>query len=216
VVVRGFWPNADLHGPAQPPGQILGSSLATKDIGPQLSLTPLPPTYKDNERNLPAVSLELVGTDGGTLGTWLLSPMLMAPQTFDYGGHTWRLVLRLARDYQPFSLTLLKFSHDLYPGTDTPKNYSSRVRLKSDDGADDGEKLIYMNNPLRYRGLTFYQASFANNDQTTILQVVRNPSWKLPYISCSLVALGLMVQFGISLVNFIDRRKAVSPAGPRT
>ena len=212
VAVRGYWPNADIFGPKQPPGQIPGSTLANKDIGPDVSLTPLVPSTKDDERNLPAASVELVGPDGGTLGTWLLSAMLATPQTFDYAGHTWRMVLRLARDYQPFSLTLLKFSHDLYPGTDTPKNFSSEVRLKSDDGVDDGIKLIYMNNPLRYRGLTFYQASFANNDKTTILQVVRNPSWKLPYFSCLLVALGLVVQFGLSLVNFINRRKTALPA----
>ncbi len=216
VVVRGYWPNADLHGPAMSPGQIPGSTLATKDVGPSLSLTPLAPTSKDNERNLPAASIELTGPDG-TLGTWLVSPLLMASQTFEYAGKTWSLALRVARDYQPFSLTLLKFSHELYLGTDTPKNYSSRVRLKSDDGAEDSEKLIYMNNPLRYRGLTFYQASFANNDQTTILQVVRNPSWTLPYVSCLLVAAGLMAQFGLSLVNFIGRRKAaLAPTAAQT
>jgi hypothetical protein len=210
IVVKNYWPNADLHGPAQPPGQIPGSSLATKDVGPRLSLTPLPPTYKDNERNLPAASIELFGPKG-SLGVWLVSPMLASAQSFvDDAGHTWQLTLRLARDYQPFSLTLLKFSHDVYPGTTTPKNYSSRVRLKSADGADDREVLIYMNNPLRYRGLTFYQASFANNNQTTILQVVRNPSWTLPYVSCTLVGLGLFIQFAISLFGFIRKRQTAT------
>ena len=30
-----------------------------------------------------------------------------------------------------------------------------------------------MNHPLRYKGYTFYQASFANNDLTSIFQVVK-------------------------------------------
>ena len=37
--------------------------------------------------------------------------------------------MRFQRRYLPFSLTLIKFSHDIYPGTDIPKNFSSRVRL---------------------------------------------------------------------------------------
>ena len=107
---------------------------------------------------------------------------------------------------------MLKFSHDRYAGTEIPKNFSSRIRLNSPDGRDDREVLIYMNNPLRYAGLTFYQAGFENDDKTTILQVVRNPSWQLPYISCSLMTLGLIVQFGIHLVAFIARRRTAPSA----
>ena len=64
-----------------------------------------------------------------------------------------------------------------------------------------------MNNPLRYAGLTFYQASFDNNDRTTILQVVRNPSWLLPYIACGVMSFGLLWQFAIHLFAFISKRR---------
>jgi hypothetical protein len=74
-----------------------------------------------------------------------------------------------------------------------------------------------MNNPLRYAGLTFYQAGFENDDRTTVLQVVRNPSWFMPYLSCALMTLGLAVQFGIHLVAFVTKRNRSvalpSPAG---
>ena len=83
--------------------------------------------------------------------------------------------------------------------------------LHTPDGVDDREVLIYMNNPLRYAGLTFYQAGFENDDKTTILQVVRNPSWTMPYIACTLMTLGLIIQFGIHLVAFIGRRRRVAP-----
>ena len=132
----------------------------------------------------------------------------MVPQHFDYGGHSWKIGFRAERIYKPFSLTLLKFSHDRYAGTDIPKNFSSRLRLTTPDGRDDREVLIYMNNPLRYAGLTFYQAGFENDDRTTILQVVRNPSWQVPYIACALMALGLVIQFCIHLVGFIGKRRA--------
>jgi hypothetical protein len=125
--------------------------------------------------------------------------------------------LRIQRAYQPFSLTLLKFSHDRYAGTEIPKNFSSRLRLATPDGRDDREVIIYMNNPLRHGGLTFYQAGFENNDRTSILQVVRNPSWAIPYVACGLMTLGLCVQFGIHLVAFICKRRvavARDPAAP--
>ncbi len=70
---------------------------------------------------------------------------------------------------------------------------------------------IYMNNPLRYAGLTFYRAGFGNDDKTTILQVVRNPSWTMPCIACTLMTLGLIIQFGIHLFAFIGRRRRVAP-----
>jgi hypothetical protein len=116
------------------------------------------------------------------------------------------MALRPARFYKPFSLHLIEFRHDVYPGTDIPKNFSSRVRLQRSDTSEDREVLIYMNNPLRYWGETYYQASFDTDDQGTILQVVRNPSWLTPYFSCVLVAVGLVAQFLSHLIPFLKRR----------
>jgi hypothetical protein len=66
-----------------------------------------------------------------------------------------------------------------------------------------------MNNPLRHEGVTFYQAGFRDDDRTTILQVVRNPAWTLPYVACSMMTFGLIVQFGFHLVGFVRKRKPV-------
>ena len=146
------------------------------------------------------------------MGTWIVSPQIGMPQTFTLDGHTWELALRFRRFYFPFAVTLIQFSHDKYPGTEIPKNFSSRVRVKSDDGKDDREVLIFMNNPLRYGGQTFYQAGFEPNDRVTILQVVRNPGWQLPYIACVMMGLGLVIQFGITLAGFIRKRSAAQAA----
>jgi hypothetical protein len=66
-----------------------------------------------------------------------------------------------------------------------------------------------MNNPLRYAGETFYQASFDADDHGSVLQVVHNPTWLTPYLSCVLVATGLVIQFLSHLVPFLKRRLAV-------
>jgi len=187
-------------------------SPATTGIGPRLNAAPLPLTYKPDERNFPTAFVELVGPEG-SLGTWLVSTQFPLVQEFNYGGRSWKIALRLQRTYKPFVLTLQKFHHDIYAGTDIPKNFSSRIHLATPDGRDDRDVLIYMNNPLRYAGLTFYQASFEkDNDKVTILQVVRNPSWLLPYVACALMALGLLVQFGIHLVAFTRKRHAAVAA----
>jgi hypothetical protein len=80
------------------------------------------------------------------------------------------------------------------------------ARLLDPSCHEDRETLIYMNHPLRYQGMTFYQSGFDNNDTTTILQVVQNPSWLIPYISCALIAFGMVLQFGMHLTSFARRR----------
>ena len=210
VTVKNYFPNASLQMRTPAASTTTPASEATQGVGPQVIATLQPLTFKQDERNIPAAYVELAGPDG-VIGTWLVSPFLDEPQRFDFGGRTWKIALRFARHYQPYSLTLMKFSHDRYAGTEIPKNFSSRIRLTTPDGRDDREVLIYMNNPLRYAGLTFYQAGFQNNDQTTVLQVVRNPSWLIPYIACGVMTLGLLLQFGIHLIGFIGKRRLAVP-----
>jgi len=208
VDVKEYYSNSNL----QRVGPFAGiRPVATQGFGTSVVIIPEKMTYKPNERNIPSAYVEIVAPEGSQ-GIWLASQMLQQAQTFQYAGKTWEIAFRQTRTYKPFSLTLLKFSHDKYPGTEIPKNFSSRVRLKSDDGKEDREALIFMNNPLRYGGYTFYQAGFDNNDTTTVLQVVRNPSWLLPYIACVMMGVGLCIQFGITLAGFIRKRSAANAA----
>ena len=80
--------------------------------------------------------------------------------------------------------------------------------MKNPNTGENREVNIYMNNPLRYGGETFYQSSFATDESGTVLQVVRNPSWLVPYISCLMVSAGLVVQFMYHLVGFARKRRA--------
>ncbi len=157
-------------------------------------------------RDMPSAIVEVMGR-GGSLGTYFISSYLVQPQRILYEGKMYLAEMRLRRFYKPYSIQLIEFRHDRYPGTEIPKNFSSRVRLVNPSRNEDREVLIYMNNPLRYDGLTFYQASFDKDDQGTVLQVVRNPSWLTPYFACVLVALGMLIQFGGHLTGFARKRK---------
>jgi hypothetical protein len=135
-----------------------------------------------------------------------VSAYLNEPLAFTHNGRRYEMELRLMRFYKPYSLHLVEFRHDKYPGTDIPKNFSSRVRLTRPDRGESREVLIFMNNPLRYAGETYYQASFDTDNQGTVLQVVRNPSWLTPYFACVLVGIGLLVQFTQHLLEFARKR----------
>jgi len=203
--VKSYWPNVDLLN--QPMTNAI-KAAATQGIGTGVWVQPRPPVTDSDSRNVPSAVVEVVGPEG-SLGSWLVCTQIEAGQSFGYGHKTYRLGLRVMRHYLPFSLTLLEARHDVYRGTDIPKNFSSRVRLSRPDTKEDREVLIYMNNPLRYAGETFYQYQMSPKGESgwSVLQVVRNPSWVTPYLACVLVTLGLAVQFLRHLTDFTKGRK---------
>jgi hypothetical protein len=85
------------------------------------------------------------------------------------------------------------------------------VLINNPDRGEKREVDIYMNNPLRYEGLTFYQSTMGRDDVKDVgrsgLQVVRNPSWQTPYWGCIVVAAGMLFQFGFHLLKFITKRR---------
>jgi hypothetical protein len=177
------------------------------------------PTFVEGERNATSAVVRLRAHDGETVGTWLVSnlfrqtlPMREAfpLQQFEWDGKTWEIAMRFTRKYIPARIELLDFKHDRYPGTDIPYNFSSDVRLHEPGSERGRDTLIYMNHPLRYEGLTFYQASFAENDTMSMFQVVRNPARWVPYVATAVTTLGLVLQFLISLYHHSRKRRAAT------
>jgi hypothetical protein len=204
--VRQYWENAQLSMPGAG-----FRPVANMGVGAGVSVQPLRPVVSDDRSNVPAAVVEPVA-GGRSYGAWLVSGLLGAPQQFIHEGRSYALAMRPRRQYLPYSMTLKKFSHDVYEGTTIPKNFSSLVHLSNPERSESRDVLIYMNQPLRYGGKAFYQASFGKNDTLSILQVVENPGWLLPYISCVLVGLGLLIHFGISLSRALRRRAAAAEA----
>jgi hypothetical protein len=205
VRVKTFYPNSSLAQQSQPGYEPV---KATAGPGSGIWWREEPRETEMNRMDMPSALVEIV-TPQGPLGTFLVSAWLDQPQAFSFDNHACELLLRQERYYLPFSLHLIEFRHDKYPGTDIPKNFSSRVRLQNLENREDREVRIFMNNPLRYAGETFYQASFDPDDHGSVLQVVHNPSWLTPYLSCVLVAIGLMIQFLSHLIPFLKRRLAI-------
>ena len=215
LVVQTYHPNAVLRAKSQMPEGL--DLKATQGIGArtQLAFKPLPESYDDNKPNAPTAIVELK-TKEKSLGTWALNLNLTESfdaQTFEDAGKTYELSLRRTRYYVPFTVQLDKFTHDKYPGTETPRRFASDVQIK--EGTSSFGYNISMNQPLRHAGLTFFQSSFGSTKDgksLSVLQVVRNPGWLLPYISVSIMSLGLIWHFGYSLLRFLRGRAAKAAA----
>ncbi len=243
IRVKSYWRYSDTSFRA--PMMQNTAALTTNGVAVNFDFHQAPETKKMDEKDAPTGLIEMVGPKG-SLGVWVVSawagdPMMVeavgssyarqagqemarhivdhltAPQSVEAGGRKFTFTLRPERVYHPFSLTLLKATHTTYPGRpDIPKDFRSRVRIDNPQTGEKREVEIYMNNPLRYAGLTFYQYQMdagqateqAGRVPSSTLQVVRNPSWLTPYVGCVLVAVGLIVQFTLHLVRFISRSQA--------
>lgn len=126
-------------------------------------------------------------------------------------GKPWRFGLRFRRNYKPYSVVLDDVVLEQYTGTMKPKDYSSYVKILGPDGSTLQSGRIWMNNPMRFRGETFYQSGYLSAadsqlgvEQTT-LQVVTNAGWLIPYVACVLTGLGMLVHFSGTLARFASR-----------
>ena len=161
-----------------------------------------------DRRNLPSAHIEVFDkASGKSLGKALITTWTRRPHVLRLGAKSYEVGLRFRRSYRPFRLELIDFRFDRYMGTDIPMNFSSRVRLVDEERGVDREVLIWMNHPLRYRGETFYQASYKSDETGTVLQAVKNPGWLIPYISCTAVGLGLLIHFLLNLGRFLRGRR---------
>jgi hypothetical protein len=170
-------------------------------------------------RNAPAVDVELFDrTTSESLGRYILPIWFYPnfvnrawdmPTRITVGGREYTVYFRFEREYlvapggHPYSIQLLDFVHEKYEGTQMPKDFASRIQLVNPGEGIDRELRIWMNNPLRYARRTFYQSGYLPDDSGTVLQVVRNDTWMIPYLSCMIVFVGMAAQFIQSLNRYL-------------
>ena len=188
-------------------------NLATRGVGlDRLAIEEPDSAGTDSEAKVsyPSAYVRFTDRQGTDLGVYLLSAFETQGQTLRVDGQDLEVSLRFERVYKPFSIHLNEFRHDRYLGTDTARNFSSEVSVVDHERGSKFEKTISMNNPLRYAGETFYQASYVGED-VTVLQVMKNYGWMIPYVGCMIVVTGILAQFLATLNRFLNRR-AAAPA----
>lgn len=160
-----------------------------------------------DEENLSGLTVSVEGSD--TDGVYTVLDEVPKLPEIEAGGMKMRLALRKHRRELPFSVRLIDFKRELYPGTEMAKSYESRIEII--DGDSRWETIVSMNQPVRYKDYTLFQSSFAQTPAGTmsVLAVVQNTGRVFPYISGLAFCFGLILHLLIRAGMF--RRRAALP-----
>ena len=221
VRVLSYFPNSNVIrvGPVAP-------NQATTGIGKGwLATDKAPEGGASSQPNIASAYVQLRNrATGADLGTFLVSQFMNDQaqlfmgaggdevDTVDVDGTPYRLQLRYRRQYKPYSVTLTDVRRINYGASETPRDYSSYVTFTDTATKAQQDGRIWMNNPVRYRGETFYQSQYSQVDlpngqrgEMTGLQVVENAGWLIPYVACVLALWGMLAHFGGTFLRFADR-----------
>ena len=206
----------------------VAENAATTGLGTRFLATRRPPEGGTSSRtNIASAYVQLVEREGGRdLGTFLATQFLNDQSqlfmgaggdecdTVDANGRAWRLQLRFRREYKPYAVRLDDVRRIDYSASETPRDYSSYVTFTDTGSGAEQKGRIWMNNPVRYRGETFYQSQYSQVDlgggqvgEMTGLQVVENAGWLIPYVACVLAFWGMLAHFGGTFMRFADRHE---------
>lgn len=155
------------------------------------AVAPAPVPKKEERRNA-AVRLRLESPAGATEPEWLLWGELRSVRL---GDQMASLAYRSPEAALPFSVTLLRFNNESYPGSRMASVYESTVRIV-DDEHGTFETLISMNHPLHHRGYIFFQSSFVEGrPMISIFSVARAPGLPLVYLGTAFIGIGVAWMF---------------------
>jgi len=210
IRTEAYFPNARYY---RLPANAGVQRQATAGLGLTYGVEQIPRFAGSDDQSVdqPAAIVSFADKSGNDLGRFIVSGQFQHDQYRPIGqdlhadGTSYTIYLRFRRYYLPHSIRLEDFKRDLYVGTNTPRSYSSDVQLIDPERDQDRRVKIYMNHPLRYRGRTFFQSGWISDDRGTVLQVVRNPAWTIPYLACVLASVGMLIHFGVQLIRFLRK-----------
>lgn len=215
--VLSFFDNSDLTSPT-------AENPATKGTGLEVIAKEIPKAGGTNsEVDLASAYVEFLSKENGeSLGVHLVSQILNERAFLSIGGKedmseelllgdkSYQVQLRFERVPKPYWVQVKDVRRVNYSGTQTPRDYSSFIKLVDTETGNVENARVWMNNPLRYRGETFYQSDYQQlpgGKEFTSIQVVRNAGWMIPYIACMIVAVGMIAHFTGTLDRFLGRRE---------
>jgi ResB-like family len=165
-------------------------------------LMDLPPKVKAEENT--AACYARVKHRDGLQTPFVLAAASFYPFTFRDGDRIFTVDMRKRVWPMPFTLKLDQFTAEFHPGTMKPSKFISKV-TRIENGSE-AKATIQMNEPMRYEGLTFFQASYDQSTGTmaSIFEVVRNPADKWPEYSLYIVTLGMLITFLTRFIGFLS------------
>ena len=160
----------------------------------------------ENTQNRPALIYKIQGTSNGSDGIYGLFLGQGLNDPFKINDQIFHSEYRRERTYVPFNIELIDFEKIMHPGTNVAKSFSSDVNLIEND--IPRRTLIKMNEPLRHKGYTFFQASFIDDTdiETTVLATVKNYGRLFPYISSIIMSIGLLIHLLLMIPKMVRRK----------
>ena len=160
----------------------------------------------ENTQNRPALIYKIEGTSNGSDGIYGLFLGQGLNDPYKINDQIFHSEYRRERTYVPFNIELIDFEKIMHPGTNVAKSFSSDVNLVEND--IPRRTLIKMNEPLRHKGYTFFQASFIDDSEveTTVLATVKNYGRLFPYISSIIMSVGLLIHLLVMMPKMVKRK----------
>lgn len=124
-----------------------------------------------------AMLIVLAGSIWGALTGFLAQEMVLSGDTFKVQNIFSAGPLASAQSSQDLSIEVNRFWIDYTPGGDIDQFYSD-LSVVDDRGEELKRKTIYVNEPLRYGGVTFYQTSWSIG--AVRVQLNNSPIFQLP------------------------------------
>ena len=158
------------------------------------------------------VTLRKKGSDQ-ILGVYLVSQWFTLDrmsraldQPVEIGGKKYLLSLRGEREYPGYTVQLLEIHPHRLGRDGHPQGILQQDPPDRPDpergarGVDSDERAA----PLPRSDVL--SGRDASRDSGTVLEVVSNPGFAMPYLACTMVIIGMLVHFGMSLVGFLRKR----------
>ncbi len=164
-------------------------------------------SFVETERNVAGCYARIVAADGSKSDPVILWGGQFQPFSTAVDGRNFTLDMRKRLWPMPFEVKLDKFTADFHPGTSKPAKFISDV-TRVENGRE-AEIRIQMNEPMRYEGFTFFQASYGptgakpGEEMYSVFEIVRNPADHWPEYSLYVVAFGMLVTFLTKLGSYL-------------
>lgn len=182
----------------------------------QEKLVYVPAKLPIGQKGIPAIRCKMsVGKE--TKDFWVRGTADLKPnyQPLIMGTDRYEIAYDVDRKELDFEIKLIDFEAAMDPGTQQASSFESRIEL-----TDPGKKvvskpiLISMNNPMIWRGYTFYQSNYIPEfDETgrqtgefvSVFQVRHDRVWGITYLGCLIIVLGIFLQFYMKSGPFKSR-----------
>ena len=124
----------------------------------------------------------------------------------------------LERHELPFSVKLVDFVVETYPGTMRPAGFESRVVVTDRETGKAFPARVWMNHPLHHRGWSLFQSSYQQEGgrEATVLSVSKDPGQLVVFAGYVAVVLGMILVLltRIAQARERDAAEARAAAGP--